>query len=164
MFAEHTHRLIRTHLQMRTATFRRFGNWPWPEPGLVLLMVGYVSRCAYHTLNRFPINDASGEHRAFCNETMYQGAFLKSYTVWNLCVWFYSQSITNLSFSSFFFISNSWYSFMVMTWWLKKKKLLRSTELGFQIICLCSFSLTVSDIWWSWPLRCQCSWSKHEKR
>lgn len=123
MFAEHTHRLIRTHLQMRTATFRRFGNWPWPEPGLVLLMVGYVSRCAYHTLNRFPINDASGDHRAFCNETMYQGASLKSYTVWNLCVWFYSKSITNLSFSSFFFISNSWYSFMVMTWWLKKKKI-----------------------------------------
>ena len=123
MFAEHTHRLIRTHLQMRTATFRRFGNWSWPEPGLVLLVVGYVSRCAYHTLNRFPINDASGEHRAFCNETMYQGASLKSYTVWNLCVWFYSQSITNLSFSSFFFISNSWYSFMVMTWWLKKKKI-----------------------------------------
>ena len=116
MFAEHTHRLIRTRLQMRTATFRRFGNWPWPEPGLVLLMVGYVSRCAYHTLNRFPIKDASGEHRAFCNETMYKGASLKSYTVWNLCVWFYSQSITNLSFSSFFFISNSWYSFMVMTW------------------------------------------------
>jgi len=35
--------------------------------------------------------------------------------------------------------------------------------LRLYLMFLCSFPFTVSNIWWSWPVRCQRSWIKHKK-